>query len=409
MLTKRAVFIFLFSLLLLLGAWISQLLWIYIAFSACMGIIILSYVLSRLLMFNLEIKRNAPAKVYEDDVVDITIQVRNKIALFDQSIEIQDNFTPASPGLRIKIFLLNGLPKGQSEFTYQEQCYKRGHYRLGPFKVRVTEPLGLFYHQKIIPVYSPLAVYPKIFPVYHVPFILGHLAPRFGEQTTRICGNYEEFFGIREYHKEDGWRRIHWRSTARYSQLMVRHFEQSSQWKAMVVLDANMLHNLGAGKDATFEYGVKIAASLIEHILYKQASFGLIASNKELLRIGMSKGQGHYYSLMDALAVIEADGSLQLPELITHYQSVIPASSSLIIITTTDAINQGLINMLHNLQLKKNIGIIPVIFNGASFEDHKKIDKQSNKFSSVKGILNRLSSEVYFINCRDDLKSHFMV
>lgn len=404
--TKRAVFLFFFSLIVLLGAWASKLLWVYYAFSSMIALIILSYLFSRFIMINLEIKRELPQRAYEDELITIFIKVRNKIPILDQSVEIQDFFTAGDDARRIKTMYLNGLAKGKVKFSYQERCCKRGRYRIGPFLIKIFDPLGLFYHQREIPEFSFLTVYPRLFLVHRLPFILGHLAPRFGEQTTRISGDYEEFYGIREYQREDGWRRIHWRSTARLSELMVRHFEQSSQWKSMLVLDAYSLNESGFGKETTFEYAIKVLASLMKYLLGRNASFGLLSSTKEALYIPIDRGKDHYYRILESLAIIQADGQIEIEELIARYQWGIPASSSLIF--ATPKCSESLLKLLKQIKLKKNVGLIPVILNANSFKaGTKKIDN-TTRAVGIKKVFNDLSSQTYVINCWDNLEMYFL-
>ncbi len=405
--TKRAMRMFCFSLLLLLGAWSSKLLWLYFAFASIMVLTLLAYILSRFLLINIDIRRRLPQKAYEGELVNIEIVLHNKIPLLDQSLQLEDVFTPAVESSQIKTMYFNGLGKRKMQFSYQEKCYKRGAYRIGPFKVKVFEPLGLFYAEKEIPEYSRLSVYPSIFIVHNLPFILGHLAPRFGAQTTRISGEYEEFYGIREYQQEDGWRRIHWRSTAKYSELMVRHFEQSAQWRAMLVLDASFSNEIGYGKDTTFEYAIKILASLMKCLLLKNASFGLLASSQTPLQIGISKGKDHFYEILDALSAIKADGQMQIHQLLGRYQGVIPPSCSLIIATTVFD-DQRLLKFLKQLKLQKNIGIVPIILDSKSFLSGAKHEGAAQRSVAIKKAFDQISSQVYVINCKDDLKVNFV-
>ncbi|MBI4845167.1 MAG: DUF58 domain-containing protein [Candidatus Omnitrophica bacterium] len=403
--TKRAFLVFLFSLLLLLGAWISKLVWIYFSFSAAIGIIVLGYLFSKLLILNLQIKRHLQACVYEDDIVTVIIEIRNKIPMLDQSLEIKDLFTAADAQSQEKNIYLNGMHKGVIKFSYQERCFKRGKYIIGPFKVKVFEPLGLFYLSKEIRVYSTLIVYPKIFTVQKLPFVLGHIAPRFGEQTTRISGDYEEFYGIREYQKEDGWRRIHWPSTARLDELMVRHFEQSSQWKTLFVLDAADTNNVGYGKDTTFEYAVKVVASCMKYLFLRNASFGLIASSKKPVNIAISKGESHFNKILEELVVINPDGTEPVHKLIATYQWIIPQSACLLI--ATNNFNPQLIRFLRYLKIQKNIGIISAILNSNSFMVDRKSNPLSMRLDMIKKTYYDVSSQIYLVDCKDDLRVHF--
>ena len=404
--TKRAIFVFCFSIVLLIGAWASKLVLMYFSFSAAVALLLISYVFSKFLLFNIHISRYIPQQAYEGEKITVNIKIKNRISLFDCSIQIEDIF-PASARAKSPTIYLNGIAKGEMRFSYQQECYKRGRYKIGPFKIKVFEPLGMFYLEKSLSVYSELIVYPRTFQVQSLPFILGHLAPRYGEQTTRISGNYEEFYGIREYQKEDGWRRIHWRSTARLSELMVKHFEQSSQWRATLVLDCAKTNNIGQGKENTFEYSIKILASLMKYLLHKNASFGFLADDGDNIHLPMNKGRDHFYRIMDKLAVIESSGDTKIHHLLARCQWSIPDSSSLII--ATNSFDQNTVKFLNYLKIQKNIGIIPVIINSESFLVDR-IDKQNRvlKLKAVKNVFNSVTSQVYVINKNDSLKMHFV-
>lgn len=71
----------------------------------------------------------------------------------------------------------------------------------------------------------------------------------------------------RTYRRGDDLRRVHWRSTARYGELMVRREEQPQRSKATVLLDTRYLAYEGAGPDSAFEWAVSAAASTLLHVL----------------------------------------------------------------------------------------------------------------------------------------------
>jgi Uncharacterized conserved protein (some members contain a von Willebrand factor type A (vWA) domain) len=395
-----------FGLVLLVGAWASKIVWLYAAFSVDAAIILFGYLISRLCFVSITFNRNLPVRASEDDLISVEITSNNYLGFIYQSVHIEDIFTAAAPERRNKTIFIQGLSRGKSTFIYQERCYRRGSFRIGPIRLKMFDPFGLFFFQKEIPLYSMLTVYPKIFQVQQLPFVLGRIAPRYGEQTTRISGDYEEFYGIREYKQEDGWRRIHWRSTARLAELTVRHFELSSQWKAMLVLDGHISQNAGYGKDTAFEYSVKTIASLAQYLLYKNASFGLCASTKDPVHINLGKGKNHFYRILDVLAVVQADGSVPVRQCIARYQSMIEMNSTLIIAGSD--ISPELVKFLQFLKMEKNVGIVPVVLDAKSFLLDNKTRDSRGTVAAMKQVFNRISSQVYCLSRYDDLRLHFM-
>ena len=69
----------------------------------------------------------------------------------------------------------------------------------------------------------------------------------------------DEFVTLREYELGDDLRRVHWRSTARTGELMIRQDEARWRSRAAVVLDVQP----GAHDAASFEVAVEAAASVV--------------------------------------------------------------------------------------------------------------------------------------------------
>jgi uncharacterized protein (DUF58 family) len=94
-------------------------------------------------------------------------------------------------------------------------------------------PFALFHKSRVVSSPGELVVYPAIFPVV-LPM---PRARQLGETTAARLGRRGEFFGLREYRAGDDHRDIHWRSTARAGQLMVREHEEESERRATLFCD----------------------------------------------------------------------------------------------------------------------------------------------------------------------------
>ena len=70
----------------------------------------------------------------------------------------------------------------------------------------------------------------------------------------------------REYRHGDDLRRVHWRSTARTGELMVRREEQPWESRATLVLDTRSTGHRGEGPTASFEWAVSAVASVAVHL-----------------------------------------------------------------------------------------------------------------------------------------------
>jgi hypothetical protein len=103
----------------------------------------------------------------------------------------------------------------------------------------------------------------------------------------------------RAYRDGDELRRVHWRSTARYGELMVRREEQRWRNRAMVLLDTRRDAHSGSGVSSSFEFAVSAAASIGVH-LARSGMDGQLVTDQ-----GPVSGTGVFEDvLLDALSVM---------------------------------------------------------------------------------------------------------
>ena len=84
-----------------------------------------------------------------------------------------------------------------------------------------------------------------------------------GESQARIVAVHgEDDAATREYRYGDDLRRVHWRSTARTGELMVRREEQPWECRATLCSTPAAVRHRGEGPTASFEWAVSAAASI---------------------------------------------------------------------------------------------------------------------------------------------------
>lgn len=264
----------------------------------------------------LAVERTGPQRALEDETVVFRVEVENRGWLPRFMVELVDRlpFVGAAdndPNQADKLLgSVNYVPgRGKRSFEVSLLCEKRGFYRLGPVGLASSFPLGLAEARKTTNCgQQTLTIYPKVFPILTMPL--------FGAPSQIHRGGYRlpegagaaEFSGLREYRRGDNPRHVHWPTTARLNELMVKEFEPLASACVCIALDLAKDANIGSGKQSTLEYAIRIAASVAGYACSQNMHSRLLAEGSSPLGIASGKGDFHYQGILDTLAVVDADG-----------------------------------------------------------------------------------------------------
>jgi uncharacterized protein (DUF58 family) len=130
--------------------------------------------------------------------------------------------------------------------------------------------------------------------------------------------------GTRPYRDGDDMRRVHWRSTARYGELMVRREEQQWRNHATLFLDTRGMAHVGEGASSSFEFAVSATASIGVHLAMHGFDGQLVTDS------GAMTGPGAFEdTLLDMLAVIRHSAKR---DLMAGFASATPRVNGLLIV-----------------------------------------------------------------------------
>ncbi|KUN03790.1 hypothetical protein AQI95_20250 [Streptomyces yokosukanensis] len=261
-------------------------------------------------------RRLAPARVPAGSEARVHLRMDNVSRLPTGLLMLQDR-VPYVLGPRPRFVLDRVEPGGRREVSYRVRSDLRGRYPLGPLQLRLTDPFGMCELTRSFSTYDTLTVIPRVEPLS--PVRLSGEAKGYGDGRQRSLALAGEDDVIpRGYRHGDDLRRVHWRSTARYGELMVRREEQPRRARCTVLLDTRGGAYEGAGPDSAFEWAVSAAASVLVHMLERGFSVRLLTDSGSLVpgegADGFA-GSGHETAeaaglMMDTLAVIDhSDGT----------------------------------------------------------------------------------------------------
>ncbi|MGR8011076.1 DUF58 domain-containing protein [Streptomyces hypolithicus] len=219
-------------------------------------------------------RRLTPSRTATGSEARVHLRLDNVSRLPTGLLMLQDR-VPYVLGPRPRFVLDRVQAGGRREVSYRVRSDLRGRYPLGPLQLRLTDPFGMCELTRSFSAHDTLTVIPR---VEALPAVrLTGEASGYGDGRNRSLALAGEDDVIpRGYRHGDDLRRVHWRSTARYGELMVRREEQPQRARCTVLLDTRRGAYQGAGPDSAFEWAVSGAASALAHMLERGFSVRLL-------------------------------------------------------------------------------------------------------------------------------------
>lgn len=172
---------------------------------------------------------------------------------------------PESLGKRPRFGVNNVSGAWRREVSYPLEGNQRGRYQIGPLLVRSRDAFNLVKFDRQFTATSEILVTPRIHPLGTMSNVTGGGGASGETRPQRLGVVGSDDVLIREYQQGDDVRRIHWRSTARRGELMVRREEQAWDPSVTILLDSRASAHGGPGRESSFEYAVSCAASMAMH------------------------------------------------------------------------------------------------------------------------------------------------
>lgn len=260
-------------------------------------------------------RRLSPSRVPAGTEARVHLRMENVSRLPTGLLMLQDR-VPYVLGPRPRFVLDRVEAGGRREVSYRVRSDLRGRYPLGPLQLQLSDPFGMCELTRSFSAYDTLVVIPRTQPL--PPVRLAGEASGYGEGRQRALALAGEDDVIpRGYRHGDDLRRVHWRSTARYGELMVRREEQPQRARCTVLLDTRRIAYQGTGPDSAFEWAVSGAASALVHMLERGFAVRLLTDDGSSVP---GEGEGGFAGsthesadsaglMMDTLAVVDhSDG-----------------------------------------------------------------------------------------------------
>jgi len=188
-----------------------------------------------------------PDRVAAGDPARVTLRLEN-VSRLPTAVLLAEDALPSTLGGRPRFTLDRVEAGGVRSATYQVRADVRGRFTVGPLTVRLTDPFGFCELSRSFATTDDLVVTPVV------------------AALPAVSSTGSDDVATRLYRQGDDLRRVHWRSTAKVGELMVRREEQPWQSRAVLVLDARAGAHRGDGPTSSFEAAVSAVASIGVHL-----------------------------------------------------------------------------------------------------------------------------------------------
>ena len=291
----------------------------------------------------LRLRRRLPRGVCAGDLLIGRFEVENTRRRPHWSIRIEDTVRrtapngdlPNVPAAEVTALFRIVVGKENRSATFQGRLPARGRYEWGPLRVSSRFPFGLFEASCTVESRESLLVYPCLGKLTRQWFRRAHLdyegRSRRETRRQRMSG---DFFGLREWRSGDSPRHIHWRSSARLQQLLVKEFDQPRNEDVAILLALWEPETPNALERERVEEAVSFAATVLHDLCRKGGgNVSLVVSGEEVERITGPASPGLLDRAMECLAVATATHRDPLPPLQAALRSA-QTAAEVILVTT---------------------------------------------------------------------------
>ncbi|MGE5192824.1 MAG: DUF58 domain-containing protein [Deltaproteobacteria bacterium] len=304
----EAVVYGLILLVLCAGALLGHSNMLMLVFGLTAGPFVLNGQMNVGILNGLRVARRLPPRATVGENFAVTLCLANRKRLWSSWMVVAEDMVHVAGEQMQPAVLFTCVPaRSQREAAYEIRPGRRGMYEFGPVRVLSRFPLGLMERSFEVGNIEQLVVTPRI----------GRLKPRWRQAAergqavtdlarTRAGAGDDEFHRLREYRGGDNPRAIHWRTTARRNELMVREYQQYPRRDVLLVVDLWLPARAKAEELERAELAVSFAASIcVEQMQFADSAVDLLLCGTGTSRVVGPAGARSIDGLLEELAVVQ--------------------------------------------------------------------------------------------------------
>jgi uncharacterized protein (DUF58 family) len=321
---------------LFIGSSLTQSNALMLVFAAMAGPFVVNGSIIYTMLKNVRVRRQTPPRAMAGELFSVQMELTNQTPLVSMWMMVaQDQIRYGEDQWQPTILFTRVPPKVTQVGHYQVRLLKRGRHHFGPVQIMSRFPLGLVERGAFFAEHSEMLIYPRI----------GRLTPAWKKQlvgaselieTPQPRGGVfdDEYHHLREYRPGDNQRAIHWRSSARRNQLIVREYQQNREHHLLLVIDLYAKGPVVTASDL-IEETLSLAATIAaEHRREcRGATLTVLACGQESWKWEARVNAVGLESLFDRLAIIAPGVDTHFAKHFSETAAVVGTNTRVVIVS----------------------------------------------------------------------------
>ncbi len=211
--------------------------------------------------------------------------------------------------------------------TYVLERVPRGRYDVEAVHALIADPFGLACADVEVAPGGSLVVYPRL---VTLPGLFSESGANAHDGRRLLLRRPSGFdlHSVREYERGESLRKVHWPTTARRGQLMVKELEDAPRDEIAIVLDADT-----TAVGDSFDVQVRAAGSILRTHAARGRRTVLALNSTQPVSVRVSSLEGDWHAALGALAAVEPGAPRPVVELIAREGGAAARALELIVIT----------------------------------------------------------------------------
>jgi uncharacterized protein (DUF58 family) len=323
--TSRGRAVLVLGLVVYVAAWVFGSRALYPVATGLLLAVLLAFGWVRLSSRSPHVSRHGVARdAIEGDDVWIWLEVETTSAVPPPTLVAHER--PGRLGER-RVELASTWGGGHSA-RYQRTAVPRGRYAFEAVRLTIEDPFSLARAELEQGEPQALVVYPRLVALDRL-FSEGGAHAQEGRRLLLRRPTGFELHSVREYEQGESLRKVHWRSTARRGQLMVKELEDAPRDEVAVLLDGDA----SAHTRESFDLAVRAAGSILLTHVQRRRRCALVV-NSAARETQVVAAENDWRRALEALAGANADSRVPAFALLESDGGIAARSLELVVVTS---------------------------------------------------------------------------